>query len=83
MATSPSRRLTRSCPIGYTVQDVESLEPGLGRWMRGQTVTECTGRRFNHDTHQYEPDACAEHPHGIVLFPWDVERYLRGLPVID
>lgn len=80
---STSRRLTQSCPIGYTVQDVAALEPGLGRWMVGQTLTTCDGRRYNHETKEYEPTECAEHPHGVILFPWDVERYIRGLPVID
>jgi|SRR6185437_48399 len=32
----------------------------------------------------YEEDTqCKDNPHGVITYPWDVERYLRGLPVID
>lgn len=26
---------------------------------------------------------CKDNPHGVVVYPWDLERFLEGLPVID
>jgi hypothetical protein len=34
-------------------------------------------------TGYYEPTECVYNPHGVVAYPWDVERFLLGLPVID
>lgn len=51
-------------------------------FMRGQTFAICEGRKFNHDTREYEPD-CGGTAHGGVVYPWDVERFLDRKPVID
>jgi hypothetical protein len=64
----------------------EVIGPDLSdfnHWMRGQTMSICDGRSYNHEAGQYEPTECADTPHGIVAYPWDVERYLHGYPVID
>lgn len=34
-------------------------------------------------TGHYEDTVCKNNPHGPVVYPWDVKRYLMGLPVID
>lgn len=76
-----------SCPLGYTDADLLKLLGDrldkFSHWMRSQTVAVCEGRRYNHDAREYEPDECAGHPHGVVTYPSDVERFLLGLPIID
>ena len=64
------------CKYGYTeieiaeiVDDVEDFN----HWMRGQTMAICCASNLN---------PCAEE-HGVVVYPWDLERYLCGLPIID
>lgn len=67
-------------------------------WMRGQTYMLCDGREYDHENRCYRATACApgglppgmwlakdEVPggHGPVVYRWDVERFLAGLPVID
>jgi hypothetical protein len=53
----------------------------FGRWMDGQTVTLCEGRYWDHVFQKYVPDGCG--PHGPVVYRWDLERFLHGLPVVD
>lgn len=74
------------CSAGLAVEQVESL---LGErfdefteWMFGQTAAICQGKKYNHDTGQYEPD-CGGVAHGMVFYRWDVARFIEGLPVID
>lgn len=79
-----------SCPLGYTREDLERHwgakegEPHpLFEALVGQTGSICEGRKYNHESGEYEPDACAEHPHGFITYVWDVERWLDGLPPLD
>lgn len=76
-----------ACPLGLTIEELETLlGPTIERfwdWMYGQTMAICEGRRYNHETKEHEDDECAEHPHGLVVYRSDVERYLAGLPVVD
>lgn len=63
-----------SCHMGYPIRQLEK-EMGdefeeLLAWFYGQTVAICAGA------------TCAE-PHGLVIYEWDVERFLLGLPIID
>lgn len=76
------------CKYGYPSYQIDKMFPGerrddFSRWMRGQTVMLCEGRSYNYDTKEYEPNECADNPHGPVIYKWDVERYVRGLPIID
>lgn len=76
------------CPLGYPVTQLENTLGmqemyALHWWMRGQTAAICEGRRYSHADKRYEPDACAGHPHGVVYYRWDVERWARMDPVID
>lgn len=59
--------------------DAETVER-LSDWMSGQTMAICDGRRYNDDSREYEPTG---HAHGLVVYRWDVERFLAGLPVVD
>ena len=73
-----------ACEAGYTEAQVRELVEDFDDfmdWMRGQTYALCDGRRFNHDTREWEP-AC-DVGHGSVFYVTDVERYLRKLPIVD
>ena len=76
-----------SCPLGYTEADLQQHWGGrlksLYATLAGQTGSICDGRSFNHETREYEPTACAEHPHGFTTYVHDVRRWLEGKPVID
>lgn len=82
MPTEPSGP---SCRYGYTRGDLEALFgdrlPEFFRWMRGQTVSVCDGRAYDHDKREYHDTGCG--PHGTVVYPWDVEQYLRGGRPLD
>jgi hypothetical protein len=77
-----------ACPLGYPR---EQLETWLGSqayrrlclWMLGQTLAICEGRRYDSESGEYQPDGCAEHPHGPVVYRWDVARWLQAGPIID
>ena len=74
------------CRMGYThpqlVRILGERLPEFNKWMYGQTMTLCEGRQYNHDTKEYEV-ACDGVAHGGVVYSWDLNRFLRGLPVID
>ena len=74
------------CRLGYPASQVEDILgdnlSDFNNWMRGQTRSLCEGRRYNHETGEYE-ESCDGVAHGGVTYPWDVERYLLGLPIID
>ena len=76
-----------SCPVGYTAEDLKKI---LGddmekfqNWMVGQTISLCEGRKFNYDTHEYVPTECSAHPHGAVVYPWDLRQFLAHKPPLD
>jgi hypothetical protein len=88
MATATRRRPPDpSCPQGYTEEDLRTiLGPRLNefvKWMYGQTMSICDGLKYDYDKRDYEPTGCYSRPHGAVVFPWDLERFLDGLPIID
>lgn len=73
------------CTHGYSF---DLLEETLGAarfaelmdWMRGQTMMLCDGRRYDHDTQEYYETHDA---HGPVVYTWDIQRFLRGGPILD
>lgn len=80
--------LTPSCPYGYTQDDLLRLFGVAGiddfnKWMRGQTQSICDGTRYNHDKKECEPTMCKDHPHGLITYTWDAERYIDKLPIVD
>lgn len=74
------------CEWGYTENQVRKLTGDRYQefleWMNGQTRSLCDGRQFNHKLSRYE-QACNGVAHGSITYPWDVERFLKGLPIID
>lgn len=77
----------RACDLGLTVDELQARLGGqydaFMRWMRGQTMSICDGRRYDHEARRYFPTRCAPGGHGVVVYSHDVERFERGLPVID
>jgi hypothetical protein len=73
------------CGSGHTAHELdlilEDRRLEFDHWMRGQTMGICDGRKYNHDTGEYEPTGCG--PHGTVVYSWDLARFLHGLPVTD
>lgn len=73
------------CRLGYTKKQLtdilgDRLEE-FNRWMIGQTVSSCDGVSYNHSTEEYESTGCG--PHGIVVYSWDLSRFLDGRAVVD
>jgi hypothetical protein len=90
MATATRRRLPDpSCPLGYTAEDIKAILVSdhrfleFQKWMYGQTMSICDGLQYDRDKRDYRPTGCYSRPHGAVVFPWDLERFLDGLPIID
>jgi hypothetical protein len=74
------------CELGYPVSQLEQLldEQQMSRlhlWMRGQTGAICDGTRYDHDIDALLPSGCG--PHGLVYYPWDVERWAAARPIVD
>lgn len=66
------------------------------KWMTGQTMMLCNGKSYDHDRHEYFTTLCSGMfpgvpvsdteslaGHGGIVYPWDLERFLAGLPVVD
>lgn len=73
------------CECGYTRAQVEAIMgnrlDAFNRWMRGQTAAVCEGRRYDHDTREYVETGCG--PHGMTVYPWDVQQFLQGGQPLD
>ena len=76
------------CKHGFSMRQIDEeifvhgpVQEKFWVWMRGQTMMHCNSTRYNYDTKEYERD-CDE-PHGVVVYPWDLKRYLDGRHVID
>lgn len=72
------------CPSGYPWFQIEQILDEdtfleFKFWMRGQTMTLCEGRKYNHELRQYEPDECEKTPHGGVVYLYDLHRFLGFL----
>jgi hypothetical protein len=74
------------CKYGYTREQIRRMlgddTDNFTRWMYGATMTLCEGKEYNHLTGEYEP-CCNGVAHGPVVYPWDLETYLRGLDPLD
>lgn len=77
------------CQHGYTDAEIRKYlrtsvqYENFCYYMHGQTMSICEGRLYNHETESYEPDECANNPHGIVTYAWDLRRYTENLPPYD
>lgn len=73
------------CKYGYNRIELEKILKDrfeeFSKWMNGQTMMTCDGRRWDSSTGGYIED-CPK-PHGSIVYPWDLERFLAGKPVID
>ncbi len=75
------------CEGGYpwsqidAIFDVDTVKR-LEKFMAGQTMMICEGRRYNHETGGYR-EACGGVPHGGVVYSWDLQRFVEGRKVID
>jgi len=74
------------CSLGYPesqLLDIISAEQlkNFYQWMSGQTFTICEGSKYDHIQKRSVPSGCG--PHGYVYYPWDVERFLDGRPIVD
>lgn len=73
------------CTYGYSLY---LLEEALGAdrftelmdWMHGQTIMLCDGKRYDHATRKYVE---THDPDGPVVYTGDVQRFLRGGPIVD
>lgn len=75
------------CPMGYPEAQLKDILfdriNNFNKWMTGQTVGVCDGRRYNYDTKEYEPTECADKPHGAVVYRSDLQSYLAGKGNLD
>ncbi len=82
----PDKLPTPDCESGYTKAQLDQIlrnrRMEFTTWMGGQTQSLCEGRKYNHETKEYE-EACNGVAHGPVVYPWDLKRFLDGLPIID
>lgn len=73
------------CELGYTHAQIEQIMGErvnqFHRWMAGQTVGLCEGRRWNHETGTSEVTDCG--PHGVVIYRSDVQQFLEGGAPLD
>lgn len=73
------------CELGYTDSQLKTILGSRYKefmsWMSGQTVAICDGRVFNYEANRMQDSGCG--PHGVVVYYWDLKRYLDGLPVVD
>lgn len=77
---------TPICKLGYPesqLRDMFSNEQmkDFFNWMRGQTFSVCDGSFYDHREKRSKPTGCG--PHGYVYYPWDVEKFLDGSPIVD
>lgn len=88
--TSDPLDLAPDCQHGYSYAYLEqNLTQGqlesFRRFMDGQTIMLCDGKRYNHDSREYEPSDCGlrGEAHGSVAYSHDFLRWTLRLPVID
>jgi hypothetical protein len=64
------------CRGGYTRDQIRQItgprEQEFESWMRGQTIMLCQGE-----------GKCDGVIHGVIVFPWDVQNFLNGGPILD
>lgn len=85
------------CRGGYTYLQIQEImgerEDEFLRWMAGQTLMICNQdpqRKWVDDAdapggmriEEVGPSLC-DRPHGRVIYPSDVNRFLAGAPVLD
>lgn len=78
--------LKPDCWLGYTRTQLETMLDSrlsaFDSWMQGQTMALCDGRVYDPEEKIYKPSVC-DHPHGVVVYPQDVEQFLLGRRPLD
>jgi hypothetical protein len=74
------------CKFGYPMSQVPSVigeerEEDFFKFIRGQTLASCSGKKYDSKKGRYVPTNCG--PHGIVIYTVDVINFIKGLPVTD
>lgn len=70
------------CILGYPLDQLDEVlgsderRQAFRRWFTGQTGAVCDGMRFDYDKGQYEDTECVDAPHGMVVYEYDVRRFL-------
>lgn len=87
LITDPNKLPEPECRGGYPISQLEDIfdKAQLARlqnWMRGQTSMICEGKKFNHETREYE-ESCNGVSHGVVIYKHDLVRFIQGGPIID
>lgn len=73
------------CESGYSYRQIldifndEAELSAFHKWMYGQTQSLCEGRRYNHETREYEV-SCGGVAHGGITYAYDLHRYLGLIP---
>lgn len=74
-----------ACQYGYTADQIERIMgtrlEAFWRWHQGQTGAICDGRVWIAMAQSYAPSGCG--PHGPVVYPIDVSRFMEGRPNDD
>ena len=82
MTTLPDPACRSGYPDSQLLEILGDRFDEFGHYMRDRTVTLCEGHYWDHVFEKYVQDGCG--PHGPVVYPWDLERFLEGRPpVID
>lgn len=83
-------KVNGDCDLGLTKQEVKDILNQYGLnfaefmyWMRGQTVTACTGEKYDRDIGQKVRTRCFDAPHDTVFFSWDVQRFVNNQEPYD
>ena len=74
------------CEYGYSRHQVEEIMGDrlqeFDHWMRGQTMTLCEGKAYDHDKREYH-EACGGVAHGPVVYDHDLRGFLARRPILD
>lgn len=77
---------TPECRWGYTEKQLLDIIgddlTNFRLWMNGQTQAVCEGRAYDHDKQEYY-EVCNGVHHGLVVYSWDLERYLEFRQLTD
>ena len=83
---SPKIREIPECEDGFTDRQVRDITGDrydeFCRWMYGQTMSLCEGRKYDHARRTYY-ESCGGVAHGGIVYKWDLQRFLDGRPIID
>jgi len=81
----PKKLPEPACELGYTQDQLEEFFgnriTAFYKFMAGQTIGGCDGRRYDYETKQYVSSGCG--PHGWAYYTSDVRQFILGGPPLD